>query len=60
MKQDQKVLHCKYIHNMLYCIDINECELGVCDQNCNNTDGSFTCSCEEGYTMNTDNRSCDG
>ena len=45
---------------MLYCIDINECELGVCDQNCNNTNGSFTCSCEEGYNMNTDNRSCDG
>ena len=36
--------------------DINECVEGIhdCNQNatCNNTEGSFTCSCNTGYTGN--------
>ncbi|KAK9497166.1 hypothetical protein O3M35_004534 [Rhynocoris fuscipes] len=32
------------------CTDINECELfGACDQKCENTIGSYNCSCIEGY-----------
>jgi len=38
----------------LICTDDDECTLGTdnCDENatCNNTDGSFTCSCNAGYT----------
>ena len=35
------------------CIDINECEIdnGVCEQNCENTIGSFLCSCNTGYVL---------
>ena len=42
--------------------DINECEVGTdsCDENaeCNNTDGSYTCSCNTGYSG--DGQSCMG
>jgi len=38
------------------CIDRNECEeWGFCDQKCENNDGSFKCSCHEGYDLNADN-----
>ena len=33
-------------------IDIDECALfGPCDQTCTNTEGFFSCGCEEGYTL---------
>ena len=37
------------------CLDINECDVGMdnCDEErgiCNNTDGSYTCSCELGFS----------
>jgi len=41
-------------------IDINECELGYCNQLCNNTAGSFICSCQDGYALGSDNRTCTG
>ena len=51
------------------CLDLNECELKLshmailglkpCDQKCSNTDGSYECSCVEGYRMESDNGSCD-
>ncbi|RZF40959.1 hypothetical protein LSTR_LSTR013214 [Laodelphax striatellus] len=35
------------------CLDENECLLdGTCDQLCTNTQGSFTCSCVQGYRQN--------
>ncbi|XP_016956087.1 uncharacterized protein LOC108028666 isoform X2 [Drosophila biarmipes] len=46
------------------CQDIDECELrvpggrGVCEQNCENTIGSFRCSCSEGYQLSEDEHSC--
>ena len=42
--------------------DINECASnnGNCEQLCNNTKGSFTCSCQLGYILNADQRTCDG
>ena len=35
------------------CIDIDECEIdnGGCEQNCENTIGSFHCSCGSGYIL---------
>ena len=39
-------------------LDVNECEGSPCDQLCNNTEGSFECSCGDGYEI-TDERSCD-
>ena len=43
-----------------YFSDINECSEGTdnCDQRCTNTDGSYTCSCNSGYTLAEDGRSC--
>ena len=50
---------CKYL-SPLCCVcsptptDIDECEAGIvsCDSNaeCNNTDGSYTCSCSSGFS----------
>ncbi len=42
------------------CSDINEClEFGICNQECENTDGSFACSCKPGYVLDeADGRTC--
>ena len=42
--------------------DVDECEIGTnnCDQICSNTDGSFTCSCEDGFRLSVDGHSCVG
>ena len=42
--------------------DINECDKnnGGCEQNCDNTVGSFECSCDPGFTLNADMLNCDG
>ena len=41
-------------------LDINECSAGThnCGQVCTNTAGSFTCSCNSGYTLEADGQSC--
>ncbi|XP_019641848.1 PREDICTED: uncharacterized protein PB18E9.04c-like [Branchiostoma belcheri] len=41
--------------------DIDECGTanGGCSQNCTNTFGSFSCSCQTGYELNGDGVSCD-
>ena len=33
---------------------------GGCGQNCNNTPGSYMCSCYEGYSLNFDLFNCSG
>ena len=42
--------------------DINECQNnnGGCQHTCNNTVGSFQCSCLSGYSLNADGLQCDG
>ena len=54
--------------------DIPECERDIdgCDQHCNNTDGSYECSCDVGFLLANgdacvygfrlapDNHTCDG
>lgn len=41
----------------LECVDINECTVsnGGCDQKCLNTAGDFSCSCNSGYQLYTQN-----
>ena len=44
-------------------LDINECTAGNnggCSQICINTIGSYACSCQAGYVLNADNRTCAG
>ena len=40
--------------------DINECELGgiACTQGCRNLNGSYVCTCNPGYQLGTDGKSC--
>lgn len=45
---------------LLQNLDVDECENNICDANavCNNTEGSYVCRCNEGYTGN--GRICTG
>ena len=49
-----------YIYLDLPYSDINECSSNTngCDHVCTNTEGSFQCSCNDGYTLSTNGRSC--
>ena len=42
--------------------DIDECSEGTsgCDHNCTNTDGSYYCTCMDGYVLESDNHTCTG
>uniref|UniRef100_A0A667YKR7 Growth arrest-specific 6 n=1 Tax=Myripristis murdjan TaxID=586833 RepID=A0A667YKR7_9TELE len=42
------------------CIDVDECEEGVCAEECMNTPGSFRCFCDgrQGMKLGQDHRSC--
>ena len=55
--QNMVRVHCNH-----YISDIDECRLGTddCDDNakCDNTPGSFECTCNEGYSG--DGKNCDG
>ena len=44
------------------CIDINECsdDNGGCDHTCTNTIGSYSCGCDDGYELDTDEHTCIG
>ena len=42
--------------------DINECseDSDNCHHHCSNTDGSFVCSCNPGFTLASDGKTCNG
>ena len=41
--------------------DIDECLSDHdCNHTCSNVDGSYTCSCREGYVLQADGRNCAG
>ena len=54
-----RTLHCIML---LKFIDIDECAEGWdgCAQNCSNVAGSYTCSCDSGYRLASDNHGCEG
>ena len=43
-------------------IEINECERGtdLCEHTCTNTAGSYYCSCNTGYHLETNDYNCSG
>ena len=43
-------------------LDIDECadETSGCEQLCNNNNGSYSCACQDNYTLALDIRSCLG
>ena len=49
-------------YGVFYPSDVDECTAGTdnCTQNCDNTDGSYTCSCDGGYTTTDNGMTCDG
>ena len=52
-----KFLHIYYFNF----VDVNECVSAAtnnCQQICHNTEGSYTCACEHGYTLNADGFTC--
>ena len=50
--------------NLIYylSLDVNECTNGdsSCEHSCHNTDGSYTCSCDSGYSLTSNKKSCSG
>jgi len=47
---------------MFLAADINECLTlnGGCSQLCSNNDGSYRCSCNTGFQLSEDTRTCVG
>ena len=46
----------------LVSLDVNECQTnnGGCQQVCINNDGNHRCSCNQGYSLASDNFNCTG
>lgn len=56
-----KVIIAKLLMSLLS--DINECERSdLCSPHgeCLNTDGSYQCICEQGFSVSADGRTCEG
>ena len=51
-----------YDHLLKLYIDINECDDDTdgCEHNCTNTEGLFYCSCDGGFTLDTNGKNCTG
>ena len=50
----------KYVFSTL--TDIDECreDIDNCSQNCSDTLGSYQCICYDGYTLDSDEHTCNG
>ncbi|KAI6659380.1 hypothetical protein LOD99_15051 [Oopsacas minuta] len=48
-------------NNSLHCVDVDECVESIdnCQMNCQNTEGSFQCSCSEGFQLTNDTECLD-
>ena len=45
-----------------YTSDVNECtdNNGGCEHSCVNNEGSYSCSCKSGYSLNSNGKNCSG
>lgn len=52
--------HSRIRSSLCYIVDINECLTvpGACSQGCINTEGNYTCKCNEGYKKRKDGKTC--
>ena len=50
------------MNGIYYFVDIDECQLEIhsCEHICINTDGNYTCACDEGYMLDIDEWNCNG
>ncbi|XP_058469945.1 thrombomodulin-like [Solea solea] len=63
-EKGEKVLNCfcpigfikDHRNDMDYCTDIDECESGPCDHKCENSFGSYRCSCKKGFQLHGEGR----
>ena len=55
------ITYCAIKISIIY-LDINECssDYGGCDQYCNNSIGSYECSCSIGFSLSSDRHNCSG
>jgi fibulin 1/2 len=58
LKSDMIIIKQCYV----YTLDIDECaeDIDGCAQTCTNTNGSYSCSCNTGYQLASDNQGCNG
>ena len=54
--------HSVYTCMFIFHSDIDECEqeLDGCDHNCTNTVGNYSCTCMDGYEVESDDHNCTG
>lgn len=52
--------NCFSNHRFSSRLDIDECRYGYCQQLCANAPGSYSCSCNPGFVLNPDGRTCQG
>ena len=53
---------CNICNSYCFLLDLNECltNNGKCEHICTNNDGSYECSCNSGYEIGNDGKSCEG
>ena len=51
-----------YLLIIFLTLDVNECELNahLCQHDCYNTNGSYTCDCRSGYLLDGNGLHCNG
>ena len=64
-KRESQCSHRKYCYRWLcslFFLDVNECEIGNggCEGSCENIDGSYYCTCPDGFGLGPNGHECDG
>ena len=59
---DPILLMVRLIKNLNIHLDINECEIsnGGCEHQCKNTNGSYVCECNTGFSLDGNGKTCTG
>ena len=59
---DSILLMVSLIKNLNVDLDINECEIsnGGCEHQCENTNGSYICECNKGFSLDGNGKTCTG